>query len=102
MLAGGIAHDVNNLLTAIMGYTELANGQAPEGSRLRGYLAEVVKASERARDVVGRILTFSRRGTIEPRPTELDDLVREALRLMRVSVLNFPSRMLRFYHRAAA
>jgi PAS domain S-box-containing protein len=85
-LAGGTAHDVNNLLTAIMGYTELCFDEVPPDSRAHRHLGEVVKASERARDVVRQILTFSRRSPFEKRPVDLGEVVGEALKLMRASL----------------
>ena len=85
-LAGGIAHDFNNMLTVIMGYAELSQRQIPSDSRVADNLAEIVRASERARDVVGRILTFSRRQVLERRPVAINHLVSETLQLMRVSL----------------
>ena len=85
-LAGGIAHDFNNILAAIMGHTELSLADETLGTTVRKRLREVLKASERARDVVRQILTFSRRTRIERRPIRLGELVREALQLMRASL----------------
>jgi len=85
-LAGGIAHDFNNLLTSIVGYTELALAELPAEGPTRGRLTEVLKASERAREVVRRILAFSRRGDIESRTFDLREPVRDALQLVRVSL----------------
>jgi PAS domain S-box-containing protein len=85
-LAGGTAHDVNNLLTAIMGFTELTLGVVPEEGNAKRYLGEVVKASERARDVVRQILAFSRRNPIEKKVVDLKEVVGEALELMRASL----------------
>ncbi|HOZ48682.1 MAG TPA: PAS domain-containing protein, partial [Candidatus Hydrogenedentes bacterium] len=59
-LAGGIAHDFNNALAAIFGYTEIAAEELPEDSPLRGDLARVTVAAERARDLIQQILAFSR------------------------------------------
>ncbi len=85
-LAGGIAHDFNNLLTAIMGYSELSRDEVPPGSPLASNMTEIMRASERARDVVRRILTFSRQHTVERRTINVADLVSETLQLMRVSL----------------
>ena len=65
-LAGGIAHDFNNILTAILGYTELALDDIRQESTAWNYLHEVRKAGLRAKTLVQQILTFSRR-TEQPR-----------------------------------
>ncbi|MCP5068845.1 MAG: response regulator [bacterium] len=85
-LAGGIAHDFNNLLAAIIGHTELALLRLPEGSELRPDLAEVQRAGERARQLVDRILTFSRREERQPRPIDIVPLVGEVLDLIRAAL----------------
>ena len=85
-LAGGIAHDFNNILGAIMGYTELALFSAPEGSSLRRYLDELLKASNRAKDLVNQILTFSRQREKERKPVRLAGIVEETLKMLRASL----------------
>ena len=85
-LAGGIAHDFNNLLTAILGRNELALSRLPGGSELREDLGEVQRAAERARHLVDRILTFSRRAERDPRPIDVVPVVREALDLLRAAL----------------
>jgi len=85
-LAGGIAHDFNNILAAIMGYTELAQkGLSPNG-RPHAQLAQVLKASGRARDLVQQILTFSRREEHEQHALRVQDIIEETLDLMRSSL----------------
>ena len=59
-LAGGIAHDFNNILGAIIGYTEIAKEEADPRSVVTAHLQEVLKAGQRARDLIRRILAFSR------------------------------------------
>jgi PAS domain S-box-containing protein len=71
-LAGGIAHDFNNILSAIFGYTELAMDEARTGVSSSATLKEVLKAAQRAKDLVKRILTFSRRVESEFKPTALN------------------------------
>ena len=85
-LAGGIAHDFNNILSAIMGYTEMCTMEIPEGSIAHRNLLQVLKASHRAKDLVGQILTFSRQKGQEQRPVKLDLVVKEALKLLRASL----------------
>jgi len=85
-LAGGIAHDFNNILSAIMGYTELAEYETPEGSNTRDKLKEVLKAAHRAKDLVRQILTFSRQGNQEQKPMQINHIIKEALKLLRASL----------------
>ncbi len=85
-LAGGIAHDFNNILSAIMGFTEMVEEDLPEGSRNKDDLAEVIRACKRAKDLVKRILAFSRQSEREARPLRLDTMVREALTMVRSSL----------------
>ncbi|MCX6544221.1 MAG: MASE1 domain-containing protein [Acidobacteria bacterium] len=65
-LAGGIAHDFNNLLQVIRGFTELALDAMPEASAEHEALDEVRKATERATELTGRLLVFSRKQVIAP------------------------------------
>jgi signal transduction histidine kinase/CheY-like chemotaxis protein len=81
-LAGGIAHDFNNLLTAINGYGELAAGHT-EDERVRGEIGELLKASERAAELTGQLLAFSRRQRLQPCPIDLNQLVLELDSLLR-------------------
>ena len=85
-LAGGIAHDFNNILAAIMGYAELSLSQVPENSQLEHNLAMILKSSLRARDVIRQILIFSRKSQEERHPVCLQEIVREAVKLLRASI----------------
>ncbi|HEY4037747.1 MAG TPA: ATP-binding protein [Burkholderiaceae bacterium] len=85
-LAGGIAHDFNNILGAILGYGELAQQNAARGSAQRRYVDNIVLAANRARDLVARILSFSRPGINAPRPLVLQQVVGETIELMRLSL----------------
>jgi len=85
-LAGGIAHDFNNLLTAIGGNVELALAEAPLGTPLRESLEEVARAQARARDLVKRILLFSRPQAVAQAIIPLGPVVEEALHLLRASI----------------
>jgi CheY-like chemotaxis protein len=85
-LAGGIAHDFNNILSAIMGYTELAVLGVPEKLPAKQNLQEVLKASHRAKDLVRQILTFSRQGEQERKPVLIFPIVKETLKLLRASL----------------
>jgi len=59
-LAGGVAHEFNNIMTPILLYSQVALDEVPEGSALAGDLTRIVAAAHRARSLVTRILTFSR------------------------------------------
>jgi two-component system cell cycle sensor histidine kinase/response regulator CckA len=85
-LAGGIAHDFNNLLAAATNYAELARLDAGDAELVRENLDEVAVAHRRARDLVSRILTFSRRQSQERTPTSLPSVVEEVMRFLRSSL----------------
>jgi len=80
-LAGGIAHDFNNILASVIGYAELAMLDA-ESDELQGDLRQVLTAAARGRQMVQRILAFSRRGGDELHTVELEPIVSETLRLL--------------------
>lgn len=82
-LAGGIAHDFNNILTAILGYAEIASDSVVKGSKAQDYMKEVIKASMRATELVQQILTFSRQTESECIAFRMDTIVKEALGLLR-------------------
>ena len=74
-LAGGVAHDFNNILQAINGYTELATEVTDSAHPAQGSLREIAKAAERAGKLVGQLLAFSRRQILEPIHLDLNDVV---------------------------
>ncbi len=85
-LAGGIAHDFNNILSAIIGYAELALVTIPEDSQAQKDVTQVLTASKRATELVKQILTFSRKNGQKKLPLKLHLIVKEALKLMRSSL----------------
>ncbi len=85
-LAGGIAHDFNNILSAIIGYAELSKMDISEGSLIGNNLNEILKAGARAKDLVNQILTFSRRSEPKRKPMRIDQIVKEALKMLRASL----------------
>jgi PAS domain S-box-containing protein len=78
-LAGGIAHDFNNILTSIINSTELALMDVPEGSDTKADLERTIKAAQRGSRLVKHILAFSRSSQEGFVPTDVADVVREAL-----------------------
>jgi hypothetical protein len=81
-LASGIAHNFNNIIGAILGYTEMA-GERNAPSRI---LDDIRRAGERARELVDQILTFARRRDTRHSPMSLQTLVAEAVSLLRASL----------------
>ncbi len=85
-LAGGIAHDFNNILAAVLGYAELAKmGVATDGP-VKNDLEEVLKAGNRAKELVKQILTFSRQSEQDFKPLKIQFVIKEALKLLRSSI----------------
>ena len=82
-LAGGVAHDLNNLLTPILGYSEILLEKAAPDDANRKSLNEIVKAGIRARDLVRKLLAFSRKQVLEYRPTNLNSIVADLENLLR-------------------
>ncbi|MFA5903218.1 MAG: PAS domain S-box protein [Desulfobacula sp.] len=85
-LAGGIAHEFNNILSIIMGNNELAMDELPEWSQARTSLDEIRIACLRARDVVRQLLTFSRKDDAKKISMDIGSVVKESLKLIRSSI----------------
>jgi PAS domain S-box-containing protein len=82
-LAGGVAHDFNNMLSVILGVTELALVQVDPALPLFANLQEVRKAAERSADLTRQLLTFARKQTIAPRVVDLNEIVEAMLTMLR-------------------
>ena len=85
-LAGGIAHDFNNILAAVMGFAELSLETLPPDSQEHHYIQEILKAGNRAKDLVRHILAFSRKSGIQQGPVEIDLLLKEVVKFLRASL----------------
>ncbi|MBF0398198.1 MAG: response regulator [Desulfobacterales bacterium] len=85
-LAGGIAHDFNNILVPIIGYTQLIMAQTKDNNELQISLKEILQASLRAKDLVKHILTFSRQSNVEHNLISLQQIINEAVKLIRSSL----------------
>ena len=85
-LAGGIAHDFNNILTAILGYTEMILLELEPDHAISGNLKQVVKAGNRAKDLVNQILAFSRQSPQNIHLIKIQPIVKESLGLLRASL----------------
>jgi signal transduction histidine kinase/CheY-like chemotaxis protein len=85
-LASGIAHDFNNILSAVIGYAELALLETTDDDKSRNRLEMVLAAGERARDLVKQIMAFSRQSEEERKPVMMAQIVKEVLKFMRASL----------------
>jgi CheY-like chemotaxis protein len=75
-LAGGVAHDFNNILSAIVGYGHLTLRKMPKDDYLRGYVEQILEAAQRATTLTQGLLSFSRRRIMNPAPHDLNDIIR--------------------------
>jgi two-component system sensor histidine kinase EvgS len=82
-LAGGVAHDYNNMLGVIIGFTELALARTAADDLLRDHLGEVLNAARRATDITRQLLAFARKQTIAPQVLDLNDTVESMLKMLR-------------------
>ena len=85
-LAGGIAHEFNNVLCIILGNAELALDDVPDWNPARESLSEIRAASLRAKEVVQQILSFAQKTMTGLRPIEMTAILQETLNLMRATV----------------
>ena len=82
-LAGGVAHDFNNMLQVMGSYIEMSLELAAPGEALHGYLEQVQAAVKRSADLTGQLLTFARKQTTSPRVLALNDAVASSLKILR-------------------
>jgi two-component system, cell cycle sensor histidine kinase and response regulator CckA len=82
-LAGGVAHDFNNMLGVIIGYTELAMVKAAASPELHEDLNEIFKAARRAAEITQQLLAFARKQTIAPQRIDLNETIEGTLNMLR-------------------
>ncbi|MCF8109672.1 MAG: transporter substrate-binding domain-containing protein [Desulfohalobiaceae bacterium] len=82
-LAGGVAHDYNNMLGVISGYAELALGKIAPDDPLQADLQEILSAARRSADIIRQLLAFARQQTIDPRVLDLNETVESMLKMLR-------------------
>jgi two-component system cell cycle sensor histidine kinase/response regulator CckA len=82
-LAGGVAHDFNNMLGVILGYTELAMNKLGSSNPAYADLEEVLKAARRSADIIRQLLAFARKQIVEPVVLDLNDTVERMLKMLR-------------------
>jgi signal transduction histidine kinase/ActR/RegA family two-component response regulator len=81
-LAGGVAHEVNNMLAVMLGFSDMALRQLPAGSTAAGDLQEVIRAGERAARITQQLLAFSRQMPNQPVVLSVAGVVRDLLKLL--------------------
>ncbi|NOX37730.1 MAG: PAS domain S-box protein [Calditrichaeota bacterium] len=82
-LAGGVAHDFNNILTIINGYSELLLSQIPQDSPMYKPVQQILMASEKASELTSQLLAFSRRQIVQPRVVNLNEIIRDLTNMLR-------------------
>lgn len=82
-LAGGVAHDFNNMLTVISGYNRMLLDELSPGDPLRDYAEEAITAADRAAELTNQLLTFSRRQIVQPRVVNVNTVVSHAEKMLR-------------------
>jgi len=82
-LAGGVAHDFNNMLSAILGYADLALQKLDQASPLHADLEQIRHAAQRSADLTNQLLAFARKQAIAPRVLDLNETVEGTLKMLR-------------------
>jgi two-component system, cell cycle sensor histidine kinase and response regulator CckA len=82
LLAGGVAHDYNNMLSVILGYTDLALAKVDPAGSVHADLEEIYKAAVRSVDITRQLLTFARKQTISPVVLDLNQAVQSTLKML--------------------
>ncbi len=82
-LAGGVAHDYNNMLNIIIGYAELAKEKVDSNDPLQADLVEILMAAKRSTDITRQLLAFARQQTIAPKVLDLNDTIESMLKMLR-------------------
>ena len=85
-LAGGVAHDINNMLTPILGYAELLEYKLPSGDPMRDDLDEITSAAKRVRNLTRQLLAFARKQTLEMVRLDLNEVVTGFTRMLQMAL----------------
>jgi two-component system sensor histidine kinase EvgS len=82
-LAGGVAHDYNNMLSVIIGYAQFGMDKTDPEDELHADLQEILTAAERSTDITRQLLAFARKQTIDPKVLDLNDTLESMLKMIR-------------------
>lgn len=82
-LAGGVAHDFNNMLSVIIGYGQLVLSRLPEGNPLVSHVQDIIQAGERSAALTRQLLAFSRKQTLQPEVFDLNELTLKLEKMLR-------------------
>jgi len=74
-LAGGVAHDFNNILSAIMGYASISRLKMKDDDELKGHMEHIIAAAERGANLTHSLLAFSRKQVVELKPRNINDII---------------------------
>ncbi|MBI5739507.1 MAG: response regulator [Nitrospirae bacterium] len=86
LLAGGVAHDFNNVLMAIIGYSYLLKNRLQDDAGLRSHVEQIIAVSNRAANMVRGLLAFSRKQVLKPMPADLNDIVRNTEKFLKMII----------------
>lgn len=81
-LAGGVAHDFNNMLSVILGYSEMALEQVDPAQKLHTDLQEIINAAQRSADITRQLLAFARKQTISPKVLDINKTVEDITKML--------------------
>ncbi|WP_328755595.1 hybrid sensor histidine kinase/response regulator [Geomonas propionica] len=81
-LAGGVAHDFNNMLSVISGAAELSKRKLEDGESIDQYLELIINAARRSSDITRQLLAFSRKEVVSPKPVQLNRLIEDSLKIL--------------------
>ncbi|MBW2030245.1 MAG: PAS domain S-box protein [Deltaproteobacteria bacterium] len=81
-LAGGVAHDFNNMLNVILGYAEIVLNQLRTGDPFRDFVEEIIKAGQRSALLTRQLLAFSRKQTLQPKVLDLNKVIRDMEKML--------------------
>lgn len=82
-LAGGVAHDFNNMLSVILSYAQMGLEKTEPGSSLHGYLQDILDAAQRSASITRQLLAFARKQTVVPQVLDLNNTVDSMLKMLR-------------------
>ena len=85
-LAGGVAHDINNMLMPIMGYAEMLSLSLPHGDSRKEDVEAIIKSSERVRDIARQLLAFARKQTLEMKVLDLNTVIDSFEKMLRRTI----------------